>query len=669
MSFDLLTSPIDLGFTKIRNRVIMGSMHTGLEEEKDGFDRLATFYAERARGGVGLIVTGGIAPDLLGRLTPHGSSMTSGSDVLKHKIVTEAVHSNGGKICMQILHAGRYAYHPFSVAPSATKAPISPFKPWKMPSWLVRRTISNFVRAATLAKKAGYDGVEIMGSEGYLINEFLVTRTNSRTDEWGGSFENRMKFPIEIVSQIRKAVGEDFIIIYRLSMLDLIEDGQTWNEIETLAVKIEGAGASIINTGIGWHEARIPTIAQMVPRGGFAWVTKRLMGKLKIPLITTNRINTPELAEKILQDGCADLISMARPLLADPYFVQKAIQNRSAEINTCIACNQACLDHIFNRKIASCLVNPFACNESILKSVRTVVIKRIAVIGAGPAGLAASITAAERGHDVTLFEKENAIGGQLNMAKVVSGKEEFYETLRYYSVMLKKYQVQVKLNSTFNASDAFEFDEIVFAGGVLPRSVNMEGIELPHVFNYVDILKGKRQTGKNVVIIGAGGIAIDTALYLLKGSDPEKLTAFNAKWSIDEEYMNRGGLSQAKAKETPSKSITLLQRRKGKPGAALGKTTAWIHREELKLSSVKFFDEVEYKRITDDGIDVIIKNELHSIKADTIVVCAGQISNNALYDELKSLGHSLHLVGGAKEAGELDAKRAIEEGTLVGLKI
>ncbi len=669
MSFEKLIEPLDLGFTILKNRVLMGSMHTGLEEEKDGFDKLAAFYAERAKGGVGLIVTGGIAPDKFGRLTPFASSMTKQSHVLQHKKITEAVHAEDGKICMQILHAGRYSYHPFSVAPSSLKAPISRFKPWKMPSWFINRTISHFVRAARLAQDAGYDGVEIMGSEGYLINQFLVTKTNQRNDQWGGSFENRIKFPLEIVSRVREAVGKNFIVIYRLSMLDLIHEGQSWEEIESLALQIEKAGATMINTGIGWHEARIPTIAQMVPRAGFAWVTKRLMGKLKIPLITTNRINTPELAEKVLTDGCADMVSMARPFLADPHFVLKAIQNRSEEINTCIACNQACLDNIFNQKVASCLVNPFACKETTWKLQWATVIKKVAVVGAGPAGLAAAVTAAQRGHEVSLFEMDEAIGGQLNMAKVVSGKEEFYETLRYYQVMIAKYKISLLLNTEFTSVDAERFDEIIFATGVIPRPLILEGSHLPHVLSYPDVLRKKLPTGKKIVVIGAGGIAIDTAMFLLKGSNPESIKDFNHRWHIDQHYANRGGIDESAGKESPLKDITLLQRRVGKPGAALGKTTAWIHREELKKSGVKFLDGLQYVRITSEGIEVKRNEEVQLIEADHIVVCAGQESRNSLFEQLKNEGHSMHLIGGAKEAGELDAKRAIEEGTRVGMKI
>jgi 2,4-dienoyl-CoA reductase (NADPH2) len=669
MQYEKLFQPVDLGFTQLKNRVIMGSMHTGLEEEKDGFGKMAAFYAERAKGGVGLIVTGGIAPDVFGKLNPIGAGMTRSSDVRNHRIITEAVHREGGKICMQILHAGRYAYSPLAVAPSRIQAPIAPFKPWSLPGWGVNLTIKHFVRAARLAKEAGYDGVEVMGSEGYLINQFLVSRTNKRTDKWGGPFENRIQFPIQIVEGIRKEVGKNFIIIYRLSMLDLIEDGQTWEEIEMLAKRIEQAGASIINTGIGWHEARVPTIAQMVPRGGFAWVTKRLMGKVNIPLITTNRINIPEVADRILQEGCADMISMARPFLADPHFMLKAKNGVANEINTCIACNQACLDHIFNRKVASCLVNPFACRETEWKLTKTITQNKVAVIGAGPAGLAAAVTAAQRGHDVTLYEASSSVGGQLNMAKVVSGKEEFNETLRYFNEQMKKHDVRLLLNTPFRPEDAEAYDEIIVSSGVLPRKIKIEGIDQPHVLEYPEVLRDKKQVGKRVAIIGAGGIGIDVAMFLLKGSEPEATSDFLKKWNVDTDYHNRGGLINDKTKEQPLREIYLLQRKKGKPGAALGKTTAWIHREELKKYGVKYLDGVSYNRITEQGLYITRDEKEELLEVDHIIICAGQESERSIYDVLKGKGKSVHIIGGAKLAGELDAKRAIEEGTKVALEI
>jgi len=675
MQFPKLFAPLDLGFTHLKNRVIMGSMHTGLEESSNGFEKMAAFYAERAKGGVGLIVTGGIAPDFFGRLTPGSAKLTKNAEVNKHRLITKSVHDNGAKICMQILHAGRYAYHPFSLAPSAIKAPITPFTPWSIPSWYIETTINHFVRAATLAREAGYDGVEVMGSEGYLINQFLVSRTNKRTDKWGGNFENRMQFPLEIVKRIRKEVGRDFIIIYRLSMLDLVEDGQTWNEVETLAKEIESAGATLINTGIGWHEARIPTIAQMVPRGGFVWVTKRLMGVVKIPLITTNRINTPEFAEQVLMDGCADMISMARPFLADPEFMIKAAENRSDEINTCIACNQACLDHIFKRKIASCLVNPFACRETTMILKQAEVSKNIAVVGAGPAGLAAAVTAAKCGHRVTLFEASTEIGGQLNMAKIVSGKEEFNETLRYFRKQLELSGVKTVFDHLFDAEDCDssfgKFDEVILSSGVKPKSIVIPGIDLPNVLNYAEVLKYNKPVGQKVAVIGAGGIGIDVSMFLLKGSQPEAIDHFAGKWKVDQKYRNRGGIDQSKSKEKeePRREIYLLQRKKGKPGEALGKTTAWIHRQELKQFGVKYIDEISYEKITSEGLYIIRNGESRLLDVDNIIVCAGQVSENRLYDQLVSKGVKTHLIGGAKEAGELDAKRAIEDGTLIALAL
>jgi len=669
MKYNKLFQPLDLGFTTLKNRVLMGSIHTGLEEEKNGFKKLATFYAERAKGGVGLIVTGGISPDIFGRLTPLGARMTRQKDVRHHQVVTEAVHKADGKICLQLLHAGRYAYSPIAVAPSRIKAPISPFKPWALPSWAVRMTINHYVRAAKLAKQAGYDGVEVMGSEGYLINEFLVSRTNKRTDKWGGSFENRMQFPLEIIRGIRKQVGSDFIIIYRLSMLDLIEDGQTWNEVEQLALEVEKAGATIINTGIGWHEARIPTIAQMVPRGGFAWVTKRLMGKVNIPLITTNRINTPELAEKVLEEGCADMVSMARPFLADPNFMLKAFESKENEINTCIACNQACLDNIFNQKVASCLVNPFACRETEMIIKPALEKQRIAIIGAGPSGLAAALTAAQRNLDVTLFEGTSSIGGQLNMAKVVSGKEEFNETLRYFEIQLKLLGVKILLNTKFTIEQAENFDEIILSSGVIPRKISMEGITHPIVLDYAEVLRDKKEVGKRVAIIGAGGIGIDTAMFLLKGSEPENIPEFLSKWQVDTSYQNRGGITKKKVNEPLDREIYLLQRKKGKPGAALGKTTAWIHREELKKYKVNYMNGVTYLKISDEGLHILIEGKEMVLKVDNVIICAGQESERSLYEELITTGKKVHIVGGAKFAGEIDARRAIEEGTLAAMSI
>ncbi len=648
----------------------MGSMHTGLEETKNGFEKMAAYFAERARGGAGLMVTGGIPPNIQGWLTPFGSKLSTKSEARKHEIITKAVHNADGKICLQILHAGRYGYHPLAVAPSSLKSPISPFKPWALTKMGIERTIRAFVRCAALAQEAGYDGIEVMGSEGYLINEFIVSKTNKRTDKWGGSFENRMRFPIEIVRRIREQVGPNFIIIYRLSMLDLVEDGSTWEEVEKLALEIEKAGATIINTGIGWHEARVPTIATMVPRGGFAWVTKRLMGKVNIPLITTNRINNPETAEKILADGCADMVSMARPFLADPFFVQKAQENRANEINTCIGCNQACLDHVFVRKTASCLVNPRACRETELNVQPIARKKKIAVVGAGPAGLAFATTAAERGHEVHLFEADDQIGGQFNMAKRVPGKEEFYETLRYYAKMIEKWGVHLHLNTKADAVLLQNFDEIALATGVSPRQIKIEGIDHPKVLSYIDVLKYQKPVGKSVAIIGAGGIGFDVAEFLTQeGESPSlNVSAFMAEWGVDMSYSNRGALTKPQPESSP-RQVFLLQRSSGKPGEKLAKTTGWIHRASLKMKQVQMFSEVLYHKIDDEGFHVTIKGKPQVLKVDNVIVCAGQEPLRDLYEPLKNMGILVHLIGGAFEAAELDAKRAIEQATLLALKI
>lgn len=647
----------------------MGSMHTGLEEEKSGLQKLAAFYAERARGGVGLIVTGGIAPDIFGRLTPGAAKMTSERDAKRHRVVTRAVHEAGGKICMQILHAGRYAFHPLAVAPSPIKAPIAPFSPWYMPGWFVERTINHFIRAAVLAKKAGYDGVEVMGSEGYLINQFLVPRTNQRHDVWGKSFEMRMQFATSIVSRIRHATGRNFIVIFRLSMLDLVENGHSWNEIELLAKRIEEVGATMINTGIGWHEARVPTIAQMVPRASFTWVTSKLKSKIRIPLITTNRINTPEVAEQVLSEGGADMVSMARPFLADPEFVKKAIEGRQDEINTCIACNQSCLDNIFNRKTASCLVNPFACRETELFALPAEKQLNIAVVGSGPAGLAFAVTAARRGHNITLIEKEDRIGGQLTMASVVSGKEEFKETLRYFYRQLQLCNVKLMLNSLFKAEDSAHYDHVVIATGVKPRTIQMPSDDSVEIVSYPDILRKRKEVGRRIAIIGAGGIGIDTAMFILKGSEPETKEEFLEKWNIDPHTKNRGGLSQTKWKPKDVHEIFLLQRKKGKPGAALGKTTAWIHREELKKYGVKYMDDLNYEGISHGALVINQNGTIKRLEIDQLIVCAGQESETALYDILKMHNTNIHIIGGAFKAGELNAQRAIEEGTLLAIKL
>ena len=669
MPFDKLLSPVDLGFTTLKNRVIMGSMHTGLEEEKDGFPKLAAFYAARAKGGVGLIITGGIAPDIFGRLAPNSAKLTNEREVCNHRLITEAVHHEGGKICMQILHAGRYAHHPFALAPSSIKSPIGRFAPWSMPYWLINQTIRRFIRAAKLAKKAGYDGVEIMGSEGYLINEFLTVRTNQRRDEWGRSFENSSRIAIAIVSGIRHAVGREFIVVYRLSMLDLVEKGQSWSEIELLAKRLQENGATIINTGIGWHESRVPTIAQMVPRGAFTWVTRRLMGKLRIPIVATNRINTPEMAEEILQRGDADMVSMARPFLADPNFIQKAAENKSAEINTCIACNQACLDHIFQRKTATCLVNPFACRETEWKIVPAESSKKIAVVGSGPAGCAAALTLAQRGHQVTLFEKNIAIGGQLLLAASIGSKAEFHETLRYYRVQMEKWQVRIQSNYTFSLMDALSFDEVILATGSVPRQLNIEGIKNPMVCSYTDVISGKVPIGQRIAIIGTGGIAIDTAICILHGGQPGEIKDFTARWGIDTAFENRGGLLPKAEKNHVDKKIYMLQRSNKKPGALLGKTTAWIHRMELKQAGVEVLSKVEYKHIHDGGIDLIQDGRPITLSVDQVIVCAGQELDERLYNDLLGLNKSIHRIGGALRADELNAQRAIEEGTRLGMMI
>lgn len=667
-----LLQPLDLGFTTLKNRVLMGSMHTGLEEEKNGYQRMATYYAERAKGQVGLIVTGGIAPNRAGWVAPFAAKLSTQAEARQHRIITEAVHSEGGKIAMQILHAGRYGYHPLAVAPSAIKSPISPFKPWALSNGGVKRTIKDYVRCAVLAREAGYDGVEIMGSEGYLINQFIVKKTNRRTDEWGGSYENRIRFPIEIVRQVRAAVGPDFIIIYRLSMLDLVPDGSTWEEIEILAHEIEKAGATIINTGIGWHEARVPTIATMVPRAGFSWVTQRLMGKVGIPLITTNRINNPEVAESVLAAGHADMVSMARPFLADPEFVVKAIENRADEINTCIACNQACLDHTFKRKVASCLVNPRACHETELNYLPASKKKKIAVVGAGPAGLAFSSVAAQRGHEVHLFDADSQIGGQFNMAKQIPGKEEFYETLRYFNKQLNIHGVNLHLGQKVNAQDLVPgaFDEIILATGVFPRALEFPGIEHPKVLSYIDVLKHHKKTGQKIAIIGAGGIGFDVAEYLLKEEQEEgiSVSAFMDEWGVDMNYQDKGGLKDPSL-EKNERTIYLLQRSKGKLGERLGKTTGWIHRSSLKKHRVHMLDSVQYLKVDDQGLHITIDDRPQVLEVDNVVICAGQETLRDLYEPLTSAGLSVHLVGGADEARELDAKRAIDQASRLAARI
>ena len=670
-----LFKPLELGFTTIKNRFLMGSMHTGLEEASNGFDRMAKFYAERAKGGVGLIVTGGIAPDMFGKVEPLSAKLTSAKEAAEHRVITDAVHQEDGKICLQILHTGRYSFSPAMVAPSRLKAPIAPFKPLPFPSIAVHLTIRNYVRCADLAKSAGYDGVEIMGSEGYLINQFISARTNHRTDKWGGSFENRIRFPLAIVKGIRAALGDDFIIIFRLSMLDLVEGGSTWDEVIQLAKALEEAGVTLLNTGIGWHEARIPTIATMVPRGAFSFVTAKLKSSIKLPLITTNRINTPELAEQIIASGEADMVSMARPFLADAAFVQKAKDDQADLINTCIACNQACLDHIFERKIASCLVNPRACYETELVPTKTTKPERIAVVGAGPAGLMTAVTAAERGHEVTLYEAGDAIGGQFNLAKKIPGKEEFYETLRYFNKMLSLHGVRVKLNTTFKVDDKIksDFDRVIVASGVKGRTPDIEGIDHPKVVGYQDLLAQGLDLGKTIAIIGAGGIGFDVAEYL--SSDLDERSSLDKKlflkeWGIDPELKARGGIENVKADfEKSPREIYLCQRKKEKPGKNLGKTTGWIHRATLKKKKVKMLSGVVYEKIDDDGLTLSIDGAYQTIACDHIVLCAGQVSVTDLVDDLEGYGIDHHVIGGAALAAEVDAKRAIREGYELALSI
>ncbi len=667
-----LLAPLALGFTQLKNRVLMGSMHTGLEEVKGGYDKMAAYFAERAKGGVGLIVTGGIAPNRAGWIAPFSSRLSNKAHAEKHKVVTKAVHDEGGKICLQILHAGRYAYHPFAVAPTSMKATISPFKPRALSERGVENTIKDFVNTAVLSKEAGYDGVEIMGSEGYLINQFIAKKTNKRTDKWGGSYENRIQFPLEIVRRTREAVGDNFIIIYRLSMLDLVPDGSTWEEVVQLAKEIEKAGATIINTGIGWHEARVPTIATMVPRGGFSWVTKKMMGEVNIPLITTNRINTPELAENILADGHADMVSMARPFLADADFVNKTMDNKAETINTCIACNQACLDHVFKNTRATCLVNPRACYETELNYLPTQSAKKLAVVGAGPAGLTFATIAAERGHEVHLFDSAAEIGGQLNLAKQVPGKEEFHETLRYFNSRIEITGVNLHLNTKFDTSslEQNDYDEVIVATGILPRKVEIEGIDHKKVCSYIDILTGKVEAGDKVAIIGAGGIGFDVAEFLTHEGESTALNtaAFMEEWGVDMNHKTVGGLKEMVTPPS-SRQVWMMQRSKGKLGARLGKTTGWIHRSALVKKKVTMLNTVSYERIDDQGLHISVRGQSKILDADTIVVCAGQISHSELQSTLDQAGAKTHLIGGAFEAREIDAKRAIRQAAELAAKV
>jgi 2,4-dienoyl-CoA reductase (NADPH2) len=676
--FPHLLAPLDLGFTQLANRTLMGSMHTGLEEEKGGFEKLAAFYEARAKGGVGLIVTGGVSPNMRGRIAPLGSELSHFWHVNKHKQVTAAVHKYPTKICLQLLHTGRYAFHPFSVAPSKVKSPITPFTPKAMSVRQINSTIKDYAHAANLAAKAGYDGVEVMGSEGYLINQFACVRTNKRSDEWGGSIENRMRLGIETIKAVRAKVGEKFIIIFRLSMLDLVEGGNSWDEVVTMAKAVEQAGATLINTGIGWHEARVPTIVTSVPRAAFTWVTEKMKKEVSVPLITTNRINTPEVAENILATGQADMVSMARPFLADADFVNKAAENKSDEINTCIGCNQACLDHVFKQKRASCLVNPFACYETELtfnKLDKSKKAKKLAVIGAGPAGLAFSVYAAQRGHHVELFDKISEIGGQFNVAKQVPGKEEFYETLRYFNKQLALLNVPIHLNNEQSSEKllAAGFDEVILATGIKPRKLNIEGIDHPKVLSYLQVLRDKVVVGEKVAIIGAGGIGFDVATYLVEKGESltTDLDAWLKNWGVDKSYQQSGALLEKKSSvpHIAEREITLLQRKTTKVGKGLGKTSGWVHRANLIKHGVKMLPGVSYKSITDNGLLIEIDGKEQLLAVDNVIICAGQESNRDLQQSLEKGGLTVHLIGGANVAAELDAKRAIRQAAELAMVI
>ncbi|QBY02099.1 NADPH-dependent 2,4-dienoyl-CoA reductase [Rhodophyticola sp. CCM32] len=662
-----LLAPLDLGFCTLKNRVLMGSMHTGLEETKD-WPRVAEFYAERARGGVALIVTGGMAPNPEGGVFPGAAGLYSDQDIANHRVVTDAVHQAGGRIAMQILHAGRYAYSPDCVAPSAVKSPISPFPPKALDEAGIEKQIADIVTAAARAQAAGYDGVEIMGSEGYFLNQFLVTHTNKRDDRWGGSYENRMRLPVEVVRRVRAAVGPEFILIYRLSMIDLIPEGSSFDEVVQLAQAVEAAGATILNTGIGWHEARIPTIATSVPRRGFAWVTRKLMGRVGIPLITSNRINMPDVAEDVLAGGCADMISMARPFLADADFVAKAAAGRADEIAPCIACNQACLDHTFSGKLTTCLVNPRACHETVLRYEPVKATKRIAVVGAGAAGLSTAMVAAERGHQVILFDKADRVGGQLNMAKEIPGKEEFKGLTRWFETAIAKRDVDLRLGQTVSVEDLSGFDEVVVATGVLPRDPGIPGQDGPNVLSYVDVLAGKADVGPRVAIIGAGGIGFDVAEFLVHdGESPTEMPAlWRKEWGVSDPETDRGGLAPGGPQPEPAaRAVTLLQRKAEKPGKRLGKTTGWIHRAALKMKNVEMVTGVNYERIDAAGLHVSFGEAREApalIEADTVVLCAGQVPERSLADLLEARGVAVHVIGGADVAAELDAKRAIDQG-------
>ena len=676
LNFPNLLKPLDLGFTILKNRALMGSMHTNLEETKD-WNRVAEFYAARARGEVALMITGGIAPNVEGGVFPGAAGLFDANDVANHKIVTDRVHCSGGKIAMQILHAGRYAYGSNCVAPSPIKSPISPFAPTELDSVGIEKQIDDIVKTACRARDAGYDGVEIMGSEGYFLNQFLVRHTNKRTDQWGGSYENRMRLPIEVVARVREAVGQDFILIFRLSMIDLIPDGSTHGEVVTLAKEVERAGATIINTGIGWHEARIPTIATSVPRAAFAWVTKKLMGKVSIPIITSNRINTPEVAEEVLESGCADMVSMARPFLADANFMKKTISGNEKKIAPCIACNQACLDHTFSGKISSCLVNPKACFETELISTAVLNKKSIAVVGSGPAGMSAAIEAAERGHQVTLFEKAQVIGGQLNLAKMVPGKEEFWGLVDWFEEMLKSSGVDVRLGKSVTSTDVIGFDEVIVGTGVTPRDPKITGQEKNNVLSYAEVLNGSGKIGKKVAVVVAGGIGFDVSEYLVHESRSDfkqiGIPDWMKEWGVGDPEQTAGGLAESGPRpEEATRQITLMQRKKQKLGRNLGKTTGWIHRSALKMKNVQMIGNLNYEEINNHGImvsDGEIRENPRLLPADTIVICAGQESERSLADDLMERGKKVHIIGGADVASELDAKRAIDQGVRLAISL
>lgn len=663
-AFQHLLQPLDLGFVTLPNRVIMGSMHTGLEEFPP--ERQAAFFARRAAGGVGLIITGGISPSELGVLGPGMCAMLTEADAKKHKVITDAVHAAGGRICMQVLHAGRQSYHPLNVSPSGKKSPIYPFPPQAMTEEVILQELDAWVNAAALAQQAGYDGIEIMGSEGYLLNQFLTTRGNERDDEWGGDFERRMRFPLEVVRRIRARVGTNFIIVYRLSMLDLVPDGQTFDEVIILAKELEKAGVSIINTGIGWHEAKIPTIATMVPRGAFAWVTRKVKEAVSIPVSASNRINMPSHAEDIIARGDADMVSMARPMLADPDWVNKAAANKEEEVNTCIGCNQACLDHTFALRQASCLVNPQACYEDQLIYIKTDKPKNIAVIGAGPAGLSFASVAAERGHNVTLFDQDTQIGGQFNIAKQVPGKEEFNETIRYFGAMLKKHGVNLQLGKRVGANDVAEFDEVVLATGIVPRQLPLEGVNHPKVMNYIDVLRDKKPVGKRVAVVGAGGIGVDTSEFLVH--DPHHVPSsldideYLREWGIDKTLQARSGIEGVTAQVSPSPREVFLLQRKNKKITGPGKTTGWAHREALLKKGVNMLTGVEYTKIDDEGLHISVNGQPQVLAVDNVIICAGQEPQRELQAAVEALGKKVHLIGGADVAAELDAKRAIRQG-------